>query len=66
MTKETNKEKGRIDELKENLRNDLCYCKDTINELCNQKVDQPDLKIGYELGGVHSVLLRALEDVFNL
>jgi len=45
---------------------DIATCKDIINDLCNKDYDQPDLKIGYELGSLHMIILRIFGDICDL
>lgn len=60
MNKTTDKEKI------EDIYQEVLIIKDSLNDLCNKLVEQPTLRIGYELGGIHSVILRLLSDVSEL
>ena len=60
MKKEENKEKL------EDVYQDLLTCKDFITALCSKPEDQPDLKVGFELGSIYMIILRALNDVSEL
>ncbi len=50
----------------ENIYQDLLTSKDFISNLCNQAVDQPDLKVGFELGSIYMIILRMLGDIQEL
>ena len=50
----------------EQIKEDLIFCKDLISKLCNYSEDQPDLKIGFELGQIQGIILRLSSDVSEL
>ena len=60
MSKEERKEKI------EDVYQDLLTCKDFITALCQKPEDQPDLKVGFELGSIYMVILRALGSIEEL
>lgn len=49
-----------------NIEHDVLACKDLLNDLCNHADDLPDLKIGYELGSFHMILMRILDDINSI
>ena len=53
-------------ELLRDINQDVCTCKDFINDLCNHTEDIPDLKIGFELGIIQSILLRIMGNISNI
>jgi hypothetical protein len=64
MREKTNKLRNQ--EIIRSISQDICTCKDFINDLCNHADDLPDLKIGFELGIIQSILLRIMGDVSNV
>lgn len=50
----------------EDIYQDIVTIKDIMNNLCCQLTEQPTLRIGYELGGIHSIILRIMSDVSEL
>ena len=62
MSKEIKIEKETL----EDIKSDLCVCKDMITQLCNHSEDVPDLKIGFELGQLQMIILRVFNDILEL
>ena len=57
------KEKEMIKKEKiEDIYQDLLTCKDFITALCQKPEDQPNLKVGFELGSIYMIILRLSEN----
>ncbi len=58
--------KDQTEEQVEDIYQNLLKCKDLMANLCNQEVDQPNLKVGFELGTIYMIILRMTNDVVEL
>ena len=50
----------------ENIYQDLLTCKDFLTNLCIKPEEQPGLKVGFELGSIYMIILRALGEFEEL